>query len=186
MRRKLDVIEPYVLVLFMSEADDALHHLGELCELGMDVVRRIAVALEAAEDTPTLIALADAHCDVARGVRQSIALRLRIRSGGFAVQRAAPDPDAEPEEREEPADPEDRPERCDWNEYERPDWETPLRLTGDPAHDEPAIQAAVETAVRRIRKTYAKAEAVLDPERRPKGRKALLAGSAPLRLADTS
>ncbi|MBL8553082.1 MAG: hypothetical protein JNL41_02300, partial [Phenylobacterium sp.] len=45
---------------------------------------------------------------------------------------------------------------------------------------------AVETAVRKIGKSYARAEALLDPERRPKGRAALLAGSAPLRLTDTS
>jgi hypothetical protein len=169
----------------MSDAA-ALQELAELSQLGLGLVRRISVAIESAKDTPTLIALADAHCDAARSVRQSIALRLRIQSGSFAIRRAEADPDAEPEEREEPADPEDRPERCDWNEYEHPDWETPLRLTGDPAHDQPAIQAAVQTAVVRIRKSYAKAEAALDPERRPKGRQALLRGSAPLRLADTS
>jgi hypothetical protein len=169
----------------MSATDAATTRLDELCELGMGLVRRLSAAVEAAEDTPTLIALVDAHCDVARGVRQSIALQMRIASGSFAVQRARaePDPDAEPEEREERGD---RPERCDWNEYERPDWETPLRLTGDPAHDDAAIQAAVETAVIKIRRTYAKAGAVLDAERRPKSRAALLAGSAPLRIADTS
>ena len=118
-------------------------------------------------------------------MRQSIALHMRIRSGSFAVQRAAPraleaDPGAEPEERP------DRPERADWNEYERPDYETPLRLTGDEAQDAEAIRTAVETAVTRIRKTYARAEAVLAPARRPSGRAALLAGSAPLRTVDSS
>ena len=168
----------YVLLLFMSTTDAACAQLFELAELGMSVVRRIAVAVEAAPDTPTLLALVDAHCDVGRGVRQSIALRMRIASGSFAAPRAVgeADPDAESEEREERGDP---PERCDWNEYERPDWETPLRLTGDPDHDAAAIQAAVETAVRKIGKSYARAEALLDPERRPKGRAALLAGSAP-------
>lgn len=170
----------------MSAADPDLRVLHELAQLGMGLVRRISAAVEAAPDTPTLIALADAHCDAARGVRQSIALRLRIASGSFAAPRAAAqaDPDAEPEERLEP---EDRPERCDWNEYERPDWETPLRLTGDPAHDEPAIQAAVETAVRRIRRSHAKAEADLAPRpERLTTRSALLSGAAPLRFTDTS
>ncbi|MBX3484843.1 hypothetical protein [Phenylobacterium sp.] len=170
----------------MSTRDAASTQLHELAELGMDLVRRIAAAVEADPDTATLIALADAHCDVARSVRQSIALRLRIASGSFEVQRppkAEADPDAEPEECEERGDPV---ERCDWNEYERPDWETPLRLTGDPAHDDAIIQTAVETAVRKIRKSYAKGLAVLDPERKPTARAALLAGSAPLRIADTS
>jgi hypothetical protein len=169
----------------MSIADPASTQLLELAELGMGFVRRIAAALDADPDTKTLLALVNAHCDVGRGIRQSIALRLRIAGGSFAAPRAAAetDPDAESEEREERGD---RPERCDWNEYERPDWETPLRLTGDPAHDDDAIATAVETAVRRIRKSYANAEAILDPDRRAKGRAALLAGSAPLRLTDTS
>jgi hypothetical protein len=169
----------------MSMTDIALGHLGELCKLGMDLVRRIGAEVEASPDTPTLIALVDAHCDVGRGVRQSIALQMRIANGGFAAPRATAeaDPGAEPEDREERGD---RPERCDWNEYERPDWETPLRLTGDPAHDDAAIQQAVETAVRRIRKSYAKAETILDPKRRATTRADLLASATSLRLADTS
>ncbi|MBL8554752.1 MAG: hypothetical protein JNL41_10775, partial [Phenylobacterium sp.] len=55
----------------MSATDAACAQLFELAELGMSVVRRIAVAVEAAPDTPTLLALVDAHCDVGRGVRQS-------------------------------------------------------------------------------------------------------------------
>lgn len=159
--------------------------LFELAELDMGLVRRLSVAVEAAEDTPTLLALVDAHCDAGRGVRQSIALRLRIASGSFAAPRTV-GVEAEPDERGDPVDREERPERADWNEYERADWETPLRLTGNPAHDEAAIAAAVETAVVKVRRSYAKALKVLEPERRPTSRAALLAGSAPLRLADTS
>ncbi|MBX3482713.1 hypothetical protein [Phenylobacterium sp.] len=170
----------------MSTTDAASTQLHELAEFGMGLVRRIAVAVDADPDTQTLIALADAHCDVARSVRQSIALRLRIASGSFERVQPRPeaDPDAEPEERKERGE---YAERCDWNEYERPDWETPLlRLTGDPAHDEAVIQAAVAAAVVKIRRSYAKALAVLDPERKPTGRTKLLAGSALLRLTDTS
>jgi hypothetical protein len=168
----------------MSSHDDAVGCLGALAQLGMDVVRRLHDAVMSAEGQE-MVALTEAYCAAGRGVRQSIALRLRIESGSFArsAQRAEADPDAEPEEL---GDREERPERADWNEYERPDWETPLRLTGDPAHDEEAIQAAVETAVVKIRRSYAKAAAVLAPERRPTGRAALLNGAAPLRLVDSS
>jgi hypothetical protein len=171
----------YVLVLFMSEQDDAMRCLGELCEFGMAAVRRIAAAIEAADDTPTLIALVEAHCKVGRGVRQSIALRLRIASGSFAAPYAAPSAeahaDAESEERDERGD---RPERADWNEYERPDWETPVRL--DAEHFEADVQAAVV----RIRRDFDKGLAVLEPPPRRLGRAALLTGSAALRLVDSS
>ena len=170
----------------MSSHDDSLRLLGELAELGMGAARRLSAAIKAAPDPATLCDVTEAFCDVSRGVRQSIALGMRIRSGSFAAQRAAPqaaDRDLDEEREERP----DRPERCDWNEYERPDYETPLRLTGDEAADAEAIAAAVETAVTRIRKSYATAEAVLarPPERRPTGRAALLSGSA-VRLVDSS
>lgn len=174
----------------MPPHDDSLRALSELTEAGMGFVRRLSAALETAEDTATLCDVTEAFCDVSRSVRQSIALSLRIESGSFAVQRMAPqaaerDPDAAPEERP------DRAERADWNEYERPDWETPLRLTGDEAEDAEAVRAAVETAVTRIRRSYAKAEAALTPPPVPApaprlGRAALLAGTAPLRRTDSS
>ena len=171
----------------MSSHDDSLRRLDELAELGMGPARRLSAAIEAASDTATLCDLTEAFCDVSRSVRQSIALHMRIESGSFAVQRAAPPRD----EADADVEPEERPERPEsgayWNEYERPDWETPLRLTGDAAQDAEAIRTAVETAVTRIRKTYARAEAVLarPPEHRPTGRAALLAGSA-VRLVDSS
>ena len=173
----------------MSANDDAMRLLEELAELGMDVARRLHEAAMAAEDTKEMIALTEAFCDAGRGMRQSIALLMRIRSGSFAVQRAAPqaadhDADTDPDDAEAAFEREEPPERGDW--YERPDYDTPLRLTGDPAHDEPAIQRAVATAVTRIRRTYAKAEAALAPKPEPRTRAALLTSSAPLRLVDSS
>ncbi|MBL8555894.1 MAG: hypothetical protein JNL41_16580 [Phenylobacterium sp.] len=177
----------------MDTTDDALRSLNELAKLGMDVVRRLhGAVLDAGDDPATLIALTDAYCDAGRGVRQSVALMLRIRSGGFATLRAVPhaaDPgpgaDEDPPERE---DREERPERADWNEYERPDYETPLRLVGDAELDAAAIEAAVAGAVVRIRRSYAKGLALLapQPEPPPRGRKALLAGAARLGPADSS
>lgn len=170
----------------MSPHEDSLRALSELAEAGMGFVRRLSAALETVEDTATLCDVTEAFCDVSRSVRQSMALSLRIESGSFAVQRPAPQA-AERDLDAEPAEGPDRAERADWNEHERPDWETPLRLTGDEAVDAQAIQAAVEAAVTRIRKTYAKAEAVLAPEPAPRlGRAALLAGAAPLRTFDSS
>ena len=172
----------YVLFLFMSTSADAMAVLRELTQLGMDVVRRVHDAVLATEDDPQrLCQLTEAYCDAGRGVRQTLALRMRIESGSFAVvraPRAGRDPDAEP------AEALDRPERPErWNEYERPDWETHLYLTGDPAIDEPAIEAAVHAAVVRIRKTYARGLKVLE-ELEP--RRAELTTVAPLRLDDSS
>ena len=164
----------------MSGNDDILRLLGELSELGMDVVRRVHKAVLAAEEPALLCQLTEAYCDAGRGVRQTIALVLRIRSGGFEAARFRAEADAE---REELGDPQERPERCDWNEYERPDWDMPrLRLTGDPAQDEEIIRAAVETAVVRIRRRYAKAEALLGSTTRA----ALLAGTAAPPSSDSS
>jgi len=174
----------------MSVTDDALHLLNELAELGMDVVRRSHQAAMAAEDPDQVAALTTAFCDASRGLRQTIALHLRIQSGSFFVQRPtpvpardpAPDTGTAPKERLEDAY---RLESSDWNE--RPDYEPRIRLTGDEAQDAEIIREAVEASVTRIRKTYARAEAALAPrpERRRSGRAALLCGSA-IPSADSS
>ena len=170
----------------MVETDDAMRLLSELAELGMDVTRRAHQAAMAAEDSHEVLALTNAFCDAARGLRQTIALYMRLKSGSFFVQRPAPmkarDTDAEPQE---PLEDAGRPERGDW--YERPDYEPRIRLTGDEAADAEIIREAVEASVTRIRKTFARTEAALAPrpERRRSGRAALLCGSA-IPSADSS
>ena len=160
---------------------DAAHELGllgELAELGMVAVRRLSTAIEAAEGVADLVALIDALAKAGRGVRQSIALSLRIKSGTFPgerpAERAAVPADAERPERSE------RPERADWNEYERPDWETPELLETE------HFETDIDTAVVRIRRDVAKGIAALKPEDRPTIRAGLLTGTTALRLVDTS
>lgn len=178
----------------MSSISRAANLLGELAELGMGLCRRLGGVAASDLDTPALCQVTDAFCDAGRGVRQSIALRMRIESGVFTAPprlAGAVGSDAletrEVERDERPDLPETDPlERTDWNEYERPDYETPLRLVGDEALDAEAVQAAVETAVARVRRHYAKAEAVLAPQARSGGRAALFAGAAPLRVVDSS
>jgi hypothetical protein len=146
----------------------------------------------AAKGVEAQVALAEVFCDVGRGVRQSIALQLRIQGGGFVGLGAGSGaPDLAGADRPEPAaerdEAPDRPDRADWNEYERPDYGTPLRLTGDPAADEEAVRVAVQAAVVRFRRTCDRGlEVVARVEGRPTSRGALLAGSASPRAAPAS
>lgn len=144
----------------------------------------------AAEGVDAQVALAGAFCDVGRGVRQSIALCLRVEAGGFATACAAPREAAERDvdhERDEAAEGAEGAERAGWNEYERADYETPLHLTGDPARDDEIVREAVQAAVLRVRRSCDRGLKVLAKvEVRSSVRRALLAGAAPRALDDTS
>jgi hypothetical protein len=150
----------------MDMAQDALRCLQELAELGMGHLRRVDALAGQTDDVQVFLALTEAHCDLSRSVRQSIALSLRIQAGAFAASR----PTRELAERE-PREPSDA-ESGERGEYERPDWNIPgVRL------DQPLDEPALEAAVVHIRTAFARAESRLQ-RRAP--------GLPPLRLVDSS
>lgn len=138
---------------------DARHSrmLAEIAEVGMAMVSRLSVALHAAEDTQDLVTIANAFHKVSRAVRQTIALEFKLRHAPRepAAPRPEPKPAASP-----PSERGERPERADWQEYERPDWDEPLDalLSGD---DREAINDALDISIARIRGDLTKAGAVL-------------------------
>lgn len=145
----------------MSSSDDmdARHSrmLAEIAEAGMAMVGRLSEALHAAKDTQDLVTIANAFHKVTRAVRQTIALEFKLRHAPRepAALRPEPKPAASP-----PPEREERPERADWNEYERPDWDEPLDalLSGD---DREAINEALDISIARIRGDLTTAGAVL-------------------------
>ena len=146
----------------MSSNDDmdARHGrmLAELADAGMGAARRLGDALQNADNTQDLVLLSDAFHKVSRSVRQTIALEFKLAHA--PREAAAPKPEPKP-----PASPPpergDRPERLDWHEYERADWDEPLEAALS-AGDRDAINQAVETSVARIRRDLSTAERVVD------------------------
>jgi hypothetical protein len=89
----------YVLFLFMSQPEDPAarraRQLRELAELGLERARTLKEQMLAAEDTSEILALAAEFEQVARGVRQSVAMgaeleRRRRRAERLAQERVRP------------------------------------------------------------------------------------------------
>ncbi|PZQ59816.1 MAG: hypothetical protein DI570_15375 [Phenylobacterium zucineum] len=153
----------------MSSDDDMLdHELGLLTRLagaGVAVAERLGQVLQAADGVEDLVQVSDAFHHAARGVRQTIALKARLRREARrpapAPQQVAPAPaPAQPSERGERGESGERPEQPDW--YERHASLGALDLLLE-THglDSEAVQDAISAAVARIRRDIAAAEAVL-------------------------
>lgn len=169
-----------------SESDTAAEEalLMELAQLGMGMARQVHAVALATTDADTLLALATALHKVGRGVRQSLALRARFAAGTVA---AAPrcKPTTAPSETPGPER-----EHADWNDYERPDWNTPVaasldleRLDDDPD----ACRARIARDLTIVSRTPALAAipALRAPAAILAGRAALLTGAS-LRLVNSS
>ena len=167
-----------------SAAEEAL--LMELAQLGMGLARQVHQVALATTAPDTLLALATAFHHVSRGVRQSLALKARVAAGTVAPERApraeaaSPAPDA----------PRLETERADWNDYERPDWHTPVAanehleaLDADP--DVCRTRIARDLTVVSRTPALAAIPALRAPAAALAGRAALLAGAS-LRLVNTS
>jgi hypothetical protein len=162
-----------------TAAEEAL--LMELAQLGMGMVRHLHQAVLATTDPERLLTLVTAYHRVSRGVRQSLALRARFAAGTVApaprAAAASPAPDT----------PRSETERADWNEYERPDWHTPVaeneRLDGDPD----ACRARIARDLTVVSRTpvLAAIPGLRAPAATLAGRAALLTGAS-LRLVNTS
>jgi len=162
----------------MSSNDDmdARHGrmLAELAEAGMGAVRRLSDALHHADNTQDLVLLGEAFHKVSRSVRQTIALEFKLTHAPRepAPPKPEPKPAASP-----PAERGDRPERTDWHEYERADWDESLDAVLS-AGDRDAINEAVDASIARIRGGLAHAECVLD-RHQPHGRRPGLGAANP-------
>jgi len=129
--------------------------LAELAEAGLAMVRRLSQAMEQADDAQTLAQVGLAFHRVSRAVRQTMALEFRL------VREARREPVA-PSPRPTqptPTSPRERPERADWNEYERRDTDEALDdidalLEGDDL-DAETLHDALEAAISGIRRDIA-------------------------------
>lgn len=129
--------------------------LAELAEAGLAMVRRLSQAMEQADDAQTLAHVGLAFHRVSRAVRQTMALEFRL------VREARREP-VVPSPRPTqptPTSPRERPERADWNEYERRDTDEALDgidalLEGDDL-DAETLHDALEAAISGIRRDIA-------------------------------
>jgi len=93
--------------------------LAELAETGMVMVRRLSAAMLQTEDVQIQAQIGLAYHRVSRAVRLAMVLEFRLRREARREDVARPPspPPAQPA----PTPRRERPERADWNEYERND-----------------------------------------------------------------
>jgi len=172
-----------------------IQRLEQLTVLGMGMAQRLHDAANTTDDLDDLARIGTAFHHVSRGVRQTIALKLRLASGWVPATRAAePTPAAAPA----PTGPaRERPESTSWNEYERLDCEDLLddldRLADTP-EDEPLdlerLEKALDAGVARFQRGLLALRAKPRPtlaavSRTPASRASLMTGAA-LRVVDSS
>lgn len=171
-----------------------IQRLEQLAVLGIGMAQRLHDAASATDDLDHLARIGTAFHHISRGVRQTIALKLRIASGWVPAARAA---EQTPAAAPTPTGPtRERPESTSWNEYERLDCEElldDLDHLADTPEDEPidverlekALDAGVARFQRGLLALRAKPRPKLAAIARPASRASLMAGAA-LRVVDSS
>ena len=170
-----------------------IQRLERLAALGMDMVERLHAAALATNDLDHLARIGAAFHHISRGVRQTIALKLRLAAGWVPATRAAePAPAAAPVP---PGPSRERTESTSWNEYERLDCEElvdELDSLAETPEDEPLdlerMEKALDAGVARFQRGLRALRAKSKPKfvaQRPASRASLMTGAA-LRVVNSS
>lgn len=164
--------------------------LMKLAQLGMGVAQRLHDVILKTEEPERVASLGIAYHQVSRGIRQSLALRVRFVAGVLPVARMAPRTPQPASGTPAAA----RTERTGWTEHERLEGDDALldeldRLC-DAAEDEPVDIAHAERVIAaglaRIQSETARLTMPTPAARSAASRTALLGGAATRRVMDSS